>query len=64
MQAMIEAKEDGSVALELDREATEAMIASIIFAAGFHEGIEPLATMVETSLQRGQNCTARGSLCQ
>ncbi|MFP5234704.1 MAG: hypothetical protein ACLGSD_02280 [Acidobacteriota bacterium] len=64
MQAVIETKEDGSVALELDREATRAMIASIVFAARFHEGIAPLAAMVEASLERSQDCAARGALCQ
>lgn len=50
MQAVIETKQGGSVVIELDDEAARAMVASIVFASRFHEGIAPLAGMVEAGL--------------
>ena len=64
MQAAIETRQDGSVAIELDPEATRAMVASIVFAARFHEGIAPLAGMVERSLQQDETQREWRSLCQ
>jgi hypothetical protein len=64
MQAVIETKQDGSVAIELDSEAARAMVASIMFASRFHEGIVPLAGIVEASLQHGKDLATRNSLCQ
>lgn len=64
MQAVIQTKQDGSVVIEFDNEAAQAMVASIVFASRFHERIVPLAGMVEASLQHGTDHTARSSLCQ
>jgi hypothetical protein len=64
MQAVIETRRDGTVAIELDPEAARAMVASIVFASRFHEGIVPLAGMVEASLDRDKDYVIRGPLCQ
>lgn len=64
MQAEIKTRQDGSVAIELDSEAARAVVASIIFAARFHEGIAPLAGIVETSLQQEECQTVRRRPCQ
>lgn len=64
MQAAIETRQDGSVAIELDQEAARAMVASIVFAARFHEGIALLAGMVGASLQHDETRPVRRSLCQ
>ncbi len=64
MQAAIETRQDGSVAIELDPEAARAMLASILFAARFHEGIASLAGMVEAGLQQDETQTVRRNLCQ
>ena len=64
MQAAIETRQDGSVAIELDPEAARAMVASLIFAGRFHEGIAPLAGMVEASLHRDETHPVRRRLCQ
>ena len=64
MQAAIETRQDGTVSVELDSEAARAMVASILFASRFHEGIVPLAGMVEEGLQRGEDSAARSPLCQ
>jgi hypothetical protein len=64
MQAVIETKQDGSVAIELDSEAARAMVASIVFASRFHEGIVPLAGMVEASLRHAKDSATRSPLCQ
>ena len=64
MQAAIEARHDGSVAIELDPEAARAMVASIVSAARFHEGIAPLAGMLEAGLPQDEAHRVRRSLCQ
>ena len=64
MQAVVLTKQDGSVLIEFDNEAAQAMVASIVFASRFHERIVPLAGMVEASFQRGADCAVRSSLCQ
>lgn len=64
MQAAIETRQDGSVAIELDPEAARAMVASIVFAARFHEGIAPLAGMVAASVQQDETQRERRSICQ
>ena len=63
MQAEIETRRDGSVMLELDSEAARAMVASIVFAARFHEGIAPLAGMVEATFEHDEICSTRRRLC-
>lgn len=63
MQAAIETRRDGSVAIELDPETARAMVASIIFAARFHEGFLPLAGMV-ADLERDETRRVWRSLCQ
>jgi hypothetical protein len=64
MQAAIETRQDGSVAIELDPEAARAMVASIIFAARFHEGVMPLASIVKAGLQHDETQRVRRDLCQ
>lgn len=64
MQAVIETKQDGSIAIELDSEAARAMIASIVFASRFHEGIAPLAGMVKASLRNEAGPAVRRTTCQ
>ncbi len=64
MQAVIETKQDGSVAIELDSEAARAMVASIVFASRFHEGIAPLVGMLNAGLRSDQGPDTRRSLCQ
>lgn len=64
MQAAIEIRKDGSIAIELDLEAAQAMVASIVFAAHFHERIAPLAGLVEAGFQRDETQPTRGNLCQ
>jgi hypothetical protein len=64
MQAAIETRQDGSVAIELDPKAARAMVASIVFAARFHEGIARFAGMIEAGLQHDETQPARRNLCQ
>ena len=64
MQAVIETKKDGSVAIELDREAARAVIASIVFASRFHERIASLAGMMEASLKDNEGVATRRTLCR
>ena len=64
MQVAIETRKNGTMSIELDSEAARAMVASIVFASRFHEGIVPLAGMVEASLQLGEDCATRSPLCQ
>jgi hypothetical protein len=64
MQAVIETRQDGTVAMELDPEAARAVAASIVFASRFHEGILPLAGMVEASIEQDDDCAKRRALCQ
>jgi len=64
MQALIETRRDGSVAIEVDSEAARAIVASVVFAARFHEGILPLARLVENTLQAHDGEPSRGGLCQ
>lgn len=64
MQAVVETKQDGTVAIALDGEAARAMIASIVFASQFHEGILPLAGMLHAGLSEKETKEARRSRCQ
>ncbi len=64
MQAVIETKKDGSVAIELDGEAARAMVASVVFASRFHDGIAPLAAMVKADLRDDRSASARRMPCQ
>ena len=64
MQAAIETRKDGSVAIELDPEAAQAMVASIVFAARFHERIVPLAGIVEAGIPNNNTQPARRDPCQ
>jgi hypothetical protein len=64
MKAVMEIKRDGSVAIELDSEAARAMVASIVFASRFHEGITPLAGMLKPNLGREEGQGLRRALCQ
>jgi hypothetical protein len=64
MQAVIETKQDGSVEIELDSEAARAMVAGILFASRFHEGIVPLAGMLKEGLGKEKGQRMRRALCQ
>jgi hypothetical protein len=63
MQAVVETMRDGTVAIALDGEAARAMVASIVFASRFHEGIVPLAGMLQASLPKRDAKEARRSRC-
>ena len=63
MQAVVETKKDGTVAIALDGEAARAVIASIVFASRFHEGIAPLAGMLQAGLSKKKAQEAGKSLC-
>ena len=63
MQAVVETKQDGTVATALDGEAARAMIASIVSASQFHERIAPLAGMLQASLPKQDAKEARRSRC-
>lgn len=64
MRALLETTRDGSMAIALDSEAARATIASIEFAAQFHDGIAPLARMVETGFDRDKEGATRRTVCQ
>jgi len=64
MQALIETRRDGRVAMEVDSEAARAIVASVVFAARFHEGILPLARLVEKTLEADGGEPSRGGLCK
>ncbi len=51
MQASVQTRDDGSVDLQLDVEAAQAVFASVLFASRFHEGIGPLATALRCEVQ-------------
>ena len=63
MQAVVETKQDGTVAIALDGEAARAMIASIVFASHFHEGIVPLAGILQAGLSEKETQEAPRSRC-
>lgn len=65
MQASINMKPDGSVALDLDIEAARTMFASVIFAARFHERIAPLVEVAKEGLEiDGRESARRRELCR
>lgn len=64
MQAVIEKRRDGTVAMELDSEAARAMAASVVFASRFHEGIVPLAGLVEKTLRTDKSDSSRSASCR
>jgi hypothetical protein len=51
MQVDITNKTNGRIAMELDREAAQALFASVAFASKYHEGIQPLALIVEQKFE-------------
>jgi len=51
MRASIEKIRNGAVDLHLDLEAARAVLASVLFAARFHDGFAPLAPIAETGLR-------------
>jgi len=56
---------DGSVALRLDPDAARAVFASVLFAARFHKGIEPLTQIARKGLERdNRKTTRRGESCR
>ena len=65
MRATLETRNDGKLALLLDGEAARAVFASVLFAARFHEDIEPLANVAQRGLQLIPSSTPEGELpCQ
>lgn len=64
MQAVIETRRDGTVAMELDGEAARAMVASVVFASRFHEGILPLAGLVAKTLRVDESDSSRSASCR
>lgn len=65
MQAAIRNMSDGTVALKLDADAARAIFASVLFAARFHEGIEPLTRIAREGLQRDTHQPVkRGESCR
>lgn len=66
MQASIQKTRDGSFDVHLDPEAARAVFASVLFAARFHEGVAPLASIAEEGLRGVQPSAAQGGLepCQ
>lgn len=51
MRAAFTTQPNGSVAVEMDGEAVQAMFASVIFASKYHEAIRPLAEIVQHDLR-------------
>ncbi len=51
MQALVQARDDGFVNLQLDAEAAQAVFASVLFASTIHERIAPLATALRCEAQ-------------
>jgi hypothetical protein len=51
MQADITNKTNGRIAMELDREAAQTLFASMVFVSKYHEGIQPLALIVEQNFE-------------
>lgn len=51
MQASVQTRNDGSVDLQLDVEAAQAVFASVLFASRFHERIALLATALRCEVQ-------------
>jgi hypothetical protein len=65
MEASVKARKDGSVDLHLDGEAARAMLASVLFASRFHDGIAPLARLAEAAIGSDQRLEVGGGpLCQ
>jgi hypothetical protein len=59
MQAAIKKMTDGSVALKLDAGSARAVFASVLFAARFHDGIEPLTRIAKRGLEQDSQKPAR-----
>lgn len=67
LQAAIRTETDGTVNLRLDEEAAQAVFASLVFAARFHEGIAPLAAIAAERLRESGALPTPGGrrkLCQ
>ncbi|SNS40340.1 hypothetical protein SAMN05421770_101829 [Granulicella rosea] len=64
MHAEIEASNDGSVAMRLDGEAAQAVLASVMFASRFHKAILPIARSMESWLQGDNGEKKRMLRCQ
>jgi hypothetical protein len=61
MRASIKTHNDGTVALNLDTEAAQAVFASVVFAARFHQEFALLAKVAEEGLRRGKSVADRGN---
>ena len=64
MQVVIETRRGGTVTMELDSEAARAMVASVVFASRFHEGIRPLAGLMVKTLQTEESDSSRSASCR
>ena len=62
MQASITTRRNGMVFAVLDAEAARVTFACVIFAAGFHEEIAPLARIVEQQLRIEVGGTLEGDV--
>ena len=51
MRVSVQTRDDGSVDLQLDVDAAQAVFASVLFASRFHEGIAVLATALRCEVQ-------------
>jgi hypothetical protein len=51
MEASVKTRRDGSVALQLDPEAAQAVFASVLFASRFHDSISPLVKLAKEGLE-------------
>jgi hypothetical protein len=59
MRAPIKTPNDGTVALNLDTESARAVLASVVFAAKFHQDFALLAKVAEEGLPREKSVTDR-----
>jgi hypothetical protein len=59
MQALIGTRQDGSLDMHFDKEATQAVFASVVFAARYHEALAPIARIAEEGLLNIKSRPAR-----
>lgn len=59
MRALIGTRRDGSVDVHFDKEAAQAVFASVVFAARYHKGLAPIARIAEERLRNMKSPPAR-----
>lgn len=64
MQATLQTRNDGTIALQLDSEAARAVFASVLFAARFHENIAPLVVVAREGLNQSYDASSGRQICQ